>query len=149
MANLELPVNKDIVIPEVKHFKGPTCEQFEPNFLRVFSFAESLRNIVIDGSITNNDGLVIARLYDEQEVFGFQRQIKGNISNRSVQPLLIKNPNQINDSEGKVGVRNGLTVFANIAFAVKIGSLGNYITRPVVPELQNLFVERFNTLINL
>ncbi len=139
-AELEV---KSLWIGEIK---APTCEMYEPNFEKVFEFAQDRDNIK-GAEITDYSGQTIAGIWMNREIYEVKKWIKGASSNAARGNILVKNPARLSECVSGVGVRNGLIILHDTAFAVRIGSANMYITRPVVPELQEVFVRGYNRIV--
>ncbi|HVZ12722.1 MAG TPA: hypothetical protein VG965_06865 [Patescibacteria group bacterium] len=123
--------------------EAPTCEYFEPNFVRVFAQANTEGSI--QGNSISRDGRVIARMLSEEQVYDIRRKgIIGRASNAETGPILIKNPSK---TVRGVGERNGLFIADGIAFAVRVTSMNFYATRIVLPAYQDFFVEEFEKIL--
>lgn len=152
MAYSEIFVPTHVVTGELKASKfykveRPTCEKYEPNFEKVFKAAGNPYNIYSDGTIVNDSGDLVAQILENELVFGAKRWMNGVDSNANMGPLLVKNPTHLD--QDIVGIRNGMFVFQDTAFAVRINNSGGlYITRPIIPEYQACFVEGFWNVIN-
>ena len=85
----------------------PTCEKYEPNFLKIFSFVQD-GNISEERNIFSPEGDIVARLWENERIFEFKKWLKGIRSNRAYLPLLVKNPDISPEQKELIGVRNGL-----------------------------------------
>ncbi len=152
MAYSEIFVPTPDIAGELKTSKfykveRPTCEKYEPNFEKVFKVAQNPYNIYSDGTIVNDSGDLVAQFFGNELVFGVKRWMNGVDSNANTGPILVKNPTHLD--QDIVGIRNGIFVFQDTAFAVRVTNSGGlYITRPVIPEYQACFVEGFRNVIS-
>ncbi len=106
----------------VYELKAPTCADFEPNFQSAFAAVST-----IDAPwLLSADGAKIAAIRQDH-VYGL-RKWTAHGHNSAHLPIIIKNPQRDAPS---FGYRNGLTVFDDAAFAVRLTDGGSYITRPV------------------
>ncbi|HRN69957.1 MAG TPA: hypothetical protein PLS49_02120 [Candidatus Woesebacteria bacterium] len=99
-----------ILTESLYELKPPTCEKFEPNFLNVFDSIQAGYQVETD--FINSNGIVVASIWENQEIFGFKKWISGNISNAAVLPIVVKNPYRLTDQEELIGIRNGLVCTA-------------------------------------
>ena len=90
--------------------KPPTCEKYEPNFEKVFGFVQS--GNMNGKEILSPEGIVVARLWDNEQIFGLKKWLSGISSNAANVPMLVKNPYRLPEHEELIGIRNGLVCTA-------------------------------------
>ena len=88
----------------------PTCAAYEPNFEKVFGFVQS--GNMNGKEILSPEGILVARVWDNEQVFGFKKWIPGTSSNAANLSILVKNPDWLPESQELIGVRNGLVCTA-------------------------------------
>ncbi len=102
--------HKPVQVESLYELKPPTCGKYEPNFEKVFGFVQS--GNMNGKEILSPEGIVVARVWDNEQVFGFKKWIKGTSSNVANLSMLVKNPDWLPESQELIGVRNGLVCTA-------------------------------------
>lgn len=109
MSYLET-VYKPAQVESLHLLKPPTCEKYEPNFEKVFGFAQS--GIMNGKDIVSPEGKVVASIWDDELLFEVKKWVLGVFSNATRRSILVKNPNRLPENEGLIGIRNGLVCSA-------------------------------------
>ena len=102
--------HKPVQVESLYELKPPTCEKYEPNFEKVFGFVQS--GNMNGKEILSPEGILVARVWDNEQVFGFKKWIPGTSSNAANLSMLVKNPDWLPESQELIGVRNGLVCTA-------------------------------------